>query len=235
MKATSETRAGFGGNASRVAPRTRWKRGQSIFVVLLPGAILWAGFGPTLPKPTVLGIHISLLANAAPLGLERGEEQRKIGMSESSQNPESIAIERRQNEKSPETQEHLPDWAIGPFTKYEGNPVLSPSPGKWDRGRFGGGVHNGAVIVKDDVFYYIYRGEQPIDIPITSRVSFICDIGIAVSNDGKNFRKLDEYSPLFRKGDDRRYSYEDVNIAKQGDTYTCSAINGTGNGSRTRR
>src|SRR4051812_46529330 len=35
-------------------------------------------------------------------------------------------------------------WAIGPFTKYQANPVLAPSPGKWDRGRYDGGVHNGA-------------------------------------------------------------------------------------------
>jgi predicted GH43/DUF377 family glycosyl hydrolase len=113
----------------------------------------------------------------------------------------------------------LPEWAIGPFKKYEGNPVLKPTPGKWDQGRFGGGVHNGSVIIRDDKFYYVYRGEQPIDIPTESRVDYICDIGIAVSEDGRHFRKLDDYSPFFRKGRDRKYSYEDVNIARHGDTY----------------
>ena len=38
----------------------------------------------------------------------------------------------------------------------------------------------------------------------------MCDIGIAVSDDGINFQKLTEYSPLFRKGEDRRFSFEDV-------------------------
>jgi len=60
-------------------------------------------------------------------------------------------------------------WAIGPVEKYSNNPVLSPSPGKWDQGRFSGGVHNGAIIVKDGVFYYIYRGERPIDVNINSK------------------------------------------------------------------
>ena len=31
-------------------------------------------------------------------------------------------------------------WALGPFTKYEGNPVLAPTPGAWDQGRHDGGT-----------------------------------------------------------------------------------------------
>ncbi|HON73486.1 MAG TPA: hypothetical protein PK512_09180, partial [bacterium] len=38
----------------------------------------------------------------------------------------------------------LPDWAIGPFVKYKGNPIFAPSEDGWDRGHFGGGVHNGS-------------------------------------------------------------------------------------------
>ena len=110
-------------------------------------------------------------------------------------------------------------WALGPFTKYRGNPVLSPTPGAWDQGRYGGGVHNGAVVVKDGKFYYVYRGERPIDIERPGGIDYICDIGVAVSDDGINFAKDTAHSPFFRKGEDRRYSYEDVNIAKWGDTY----------------
>jgi predicted GH43/DUF377 family glycosyl hydrolase len=110
-------------------------------------------------------------------------------------------------------------WALGPFEKYAGNPVLAPTPGAWDRGRFGGGVHNGSVIVKDGKFYYVYRGERPIDIERPSRIDYICDIGVAVSTDGVHFEKAAAHSPFFRRGEDRRYSYEDVNIAKWGDTY----------------
>ena len=47
----------------------------------------------------------------------------------------------------------LPEWAVGPFNKSDLNPVLKPTPGAWDQGRFGGGVHNGAVIIKDKKFY----------------------------------------------------------------------------------
>lgn len=110
-------------------------------------------------------------------------------------------------------------WAIGPFHKYEGNPILAPTPGAWDSGHFGGGVHNGAILVKDDVFYYVYRGEREIDIPQTNSIDYIGDIGVATSLDGIHFTKCDDVSPFFRKGEDRQYSYEDVNVAKYGDTY----------------
>jgi predicted GH43/DUF377 family glycosyl hydrolase len=110
-------------------------------------------------------------------------------------------------------------WAIGPFTKYPGNPVLSPTPGAWDQGHFSGGVHNGAILVRDDRFYYVYRGERPIDVAMESEVDYICDIGVATSTDGIHFTKDDVHSPFFRSGTDHRYSYEDVNIARCGDTY----------------
>lgn len=110
-------------------------------------------------------------------------------------------------------------WALGPFTKYAGNPVLAPTPGAWDRGRYGGGVHNGSIIIKDGKFYYVYRGERPIDIERPGGIDYICDIGVAVSNDGIHFTKDTAHSPFFRQGEDRQYSYEDVNIAKWGDTY----------------
>ncbi len=110
-------------------------------------------------------------------------------------------------------------WAIGPFTKYKGNPVLAPTPGAWDSGHFSGGVHNGSIIVKDGVFYYVYRGERPIDIKQNSAIDYICDIGVATSRDGVHFVKDDVHSPFFRKGDDRRFSYEDVNIVRSGNVY----------------
>ena len=110
-------------------------------------------------------------------------------------------------------------WAIGPFTKHAGNPVLAPTPGSWDQGHFSGGVHNGSVIRKDGRFYYVYRGERPIDVPMDSPVDYICDIGVAHSDDGIRFTKDTANSPFFRSGGDRRYSYEDANIARWGDTY----------------
>ncbi len=110
-------------------------------------------------------------------------------------------------------------WSIGPFTKCTANPVLAPTPGAWDEGHFSGGVHNGSIIVKDGIFYYLYRGERPIDIKQNSQIDYICDIGVATSKDGVHFTKDDHHSPFFRKGDDRCFSYEDVNVVRSGDMY----------------
>jgi predicted GH43/DUF377 family glycosyl hydrolase len=110
-------------------------------------------------------------------------------------------------------------WAIGPFTKYPGNPVLSPTPGAWDQGHAAGGVHNGAILRHDGRFCYIYRGERPIDVPTKSEINYIGDVGLAVSDDGIHFTKDDDCSPFFRKGPDRRYSYEDVCLVRHGDSF----------------
>jgi predicted GH43/DUF377 family glycosyl hydrolase len=108
---------------------------------------------------------------------------------------------------------------VGPFQKYEDNPVLSPSAGKWDEGRYGGGVHNGAVVRHNGKFYYIYRGEKPIDVKLDSKIDYICDIGLAISDDGIHFTKDDSCSPFFRNGEHRRFSYEDVNIVRHERVY----------------
>ena len=113
-------------------------------------------------------------------------------------------------------------WAVGPFTKYTGNPVLRPShtPGAWDQGCFnnGGGVHNGAIIVKGGKFYYIYRGTRPLNDPHNRAVNYICNIGVAISKNGIHFKKDSAVSPIFRKGY-RRYSYEDPDVSEYKGTY----------------
>ena len=110
-------------------------------------------------------------------------------------------------------------WAIGNFTKCASNPILRPTPNAWDQGHFAGGVHNGSIIVKDGVFYYIYRGERSIDIPQKTKIDYICDIGVATSHDGILFTKDDHHSPFFRRGKDRQYSYEDVAVVEHDGTY----------------
>jgi predicted GH43/DUF377 family glycosyl hydrolase len=110
-------------------------------------------------------------------------------------------------------------WAIGPFERQRANPVLSPSPGKWDQGRYDGGVHNGAIVRHAGKFCYVYRGERPIDVKQNSPIDYICDIGLATSDDGVNFVKDDVDSPFFRKGDSRRYSYEDVCLVRHDGLY----------------
>jgi predicted GH43/DUF377 family glycosyl hydrolase len=111
-------------------------------------------------------------------------------------------------------------WAIGPIIKHSGNPVLSPAAGAWDQGCLdGGGVHNGSIIVKDDVYYYVYRGDRPIDIKLKTDIDYICDIGVATSTDGVHFSKDTVNSPFFRNGEDKKYCYADVNVVKSKDTY----------------
>ena len=125
-----------------------------------------------------------------------------------------------------EEAEPFPDWAVGPFVKHGGNPVFRPNAGSWDRGRFGGGVHNGSVIKKGGLFYYIYRGEMPLEFVILNdcdslvrEFDYICDIGIAVSEDGIHFHRDTEHSPLFRKGGNEKYSFEDVCCVSHGGKY----------------
>ena len=114
----------------------------------------------------------------------------------------------------------IPDYAIARFIKH-GPPVLSPTPGQWDCGRFGGGVHNGSILVKDGIFYYIYRGEMPLppEKRAISSIDYICDIGVATSADGIHFEKRYDVSPFFRHGADEKYSYEDVNVVEHDGRY----------------
>ncbi|MHB0997607.1 MAG: glycoside hydrolase family protein [Armatimonadota bacterium] len=112
----------------------------------------------------------------------------------------------------------LPDWAIGPFQKYIGNPIFRPDPNGWDCGHPGGGVHNGSVLHRNGKFYYIYRGEFPIpDVePFNTRriatIDYMCDVGVAVSDDGINFTRM--CGPVLRRPEDWMYSFEDVNCVE---------------------
>ncbi|MHB8963377.1 MAG: hypothetical protein ACYC5K_09525 [Saccharofermentanales bacterium] len=109
----------------------------------------------------------------------------------------------------------LPDWAPAYFTKYKGNPVLGPSETGWDCGHSSGGVHNGSIIRRDGRYYYVYRGEGPLpvhDFGVDSinGIRYVCDIGIAESDDGIHFTKTTPEAGLFRHGSDLLYSFEDV-------------------------
>jgi predicted GH43/DUF377 family glycosyl hydrolase len=128
---------------------------------------------------------------------------------------------RRWDRDLDEANDRLPDWAVGPFTRSADNPVLAPTAGSWDRGRFGGGVHNGSILRKDGLFHYVYRGEREIEPDATPGwpTGYICDIGLAVSEDGVHFTKDTETSPFFRTGPDRRYSFEDVSCVRHNGLY----------------
>lgn len=117
----------------------------------------------------------------------------------------------------------LPDWAIGPFTKHPGNPVLAPSPDGWDVGARGG-VHNGSILHRKGKFHYVYRGWMPhpptvYDEWLCGYYDWVCDIGLATSDDGVHFEKDRDHSPFFRTGDDKRFSFEDVNLVEHEGVY----------------
>jgi predicted GH43/DUF377 family glycosyl hydrolase len=80
------------------------------------------------------------------------------------------------------SQVDLPDWAIGPFTRYAGNPILTPpvNPGasqfwEWPE------IFNPGVVVVNGVFHMLYRG---------TNVSNVSAIGAAVSKDGYHFTPI---------------------------------------------
>lgn len=116
-----------------------------------------------------------------------------------------------------------PDWAIGPFEKYPGNPVLAPDPNGWDCGHFGGGVHNGSVLKKDGSLHLLYRGEfpMPAETRFNSRrkggFDYLCDVGLAISEDGIHFRRA--AGPLLRRPEDWMFSFEDVNCVQHNGRY----------------
>ena len=120
----------------------------------------------------------------------------------------------------PDTYE-LPDWAIGPFVKYEGNPVMGPTPGGWDCGHFGGAAHNGSILHRNGKFYYIYRGEFPLPPELRGHpdIDYCCDVGIATSLDGINWEKDHAHSPALRPGGNEKYSFEDVNVVSHNGRY----------------
>lgn len=115
----------------------------------------------------------------------------------------------------------FPDWALAPAEKYAGNPVFAPDAASWDCGNISGGVHNGSVLKKDGLFWYIYRGEMPFSGKTREgralNVDYVCDIGLASSADGVRFTRRG--GPLFRAGEEPEISFEDVCCVERDGTY----------------
>jgi predicted GH43/DUF377 family glycosyl hydrolase len=74
----------------------------------------------------------------------------------------------------------LPAWAIGPFTRYKGNPILTPpsdpTPAtQWEFPE----LFNPSVVIQNGVFHMLYRGATNGDYS---------EIGAATSTDGHHFQ-----------------------------------------------
>ena len=77
-----------------------------------------------------------------------------------------------------------PEWAIGPFKRYEGNPIMKPQGkfGTWESQN----AYNPAVIVRDNRFLMLYRGENS---DTTLFKHYRSQIGFAESEDGIDWKR----------------------------------------------
>ena len=81
-----------------------------------------------------------------------------------------------------------PDWQIGPFEKYEGNPILTPGTRDWESKD----VFNPATWADRDSVYMLYRAEDSTGMGEWNGTS---RIGLATSADGFQFERRPE--PVF--------------------------------------
>ena len=80
--------------------------------------------------------------------------------------------------------QNYPEWAIGPFKRYEGNPIMKPQGkfGTWESQN----AYNPAVIVRDNRFLMLYRGENS---DTTLFKHYRSQIGFAESEDGIHWKR----------------------------------------------
>ena len=111
------------------------------------------------------------------------------------------------------TKQYLPEWSIGPFEKYDKNPVLSPTTGfeSWT-------VYNPAVIVKDGRFCMVYRAEavEGKGTPYAGT----SQLGLAMSDDGINWERY-EGNPIMAATEEYEMpgGCEDPRLVRHGGIY----------------
>lgn len=74
------------------------------------------------------------------------------------------------------------DWQLGPFVKYEGNPILTPQGSTWEAKD----VFNPAAWSDGETIYLLYRAEDSTGIGQWNGTS---RIGLATSTDGLTFER----------------------------------------------
>ncbi len=104
------------------------------------------------------------------------------------------------------------DWQLGPFVKYEGNPIITPQGDTWEAKD----VFNPAAFAEDGLIHMLYRAEDSTGIGIWNGTS---RIGLATSSDGLNFDRRPE--PIYEPVDEWELpgGAEDPRIVKIDDTY----------------
>ncbi len=74
------------------------------------------------------------------------------------------------------------DWGLGPFIKYEGNPILAPTAEGWESHA----LYNPTAWTDGQEVSLLYRAEGPCDFPGRS---FTSRVGLALSRDGIHFER----------------------------------------------
>lgn len=111
----------------------------------------------------------------------------------------------------------FPDWAIGPFVRYDANPVMVPqgAPGTWESQN----VYNPAVVRRGGKFHMLFRGENS-DTTLFSH--YRSQIGYASSRDGIHW---DRYAgnPVLRaeEPDELPGGLEDPRLVEYRGAYYC--------------
>jgi beta-1,4-mannooligosaccharide phosphorylase len=112
-----------------------------------------------------------------------------------------------------EPSKQWPSWAIGPFIKYGGNPILRPEGAGWE----GWNAYNPGVLFDDGWFRMLYRGQERISVGSGQRT--LSRIGYAESLDGVTF--LRNSVPVIDATEqfESRYGCEDARLVKYHGVY----------------
>ena len=162
------------------------------YAVLIDGAK--AGDVPASPGPV---LNFSPTA-ALSVGAHQWSVEAKTGMGAPlASKPFAFTVDPAGN---------WPAWAIGPFVRYGGNPLLRPQGDGWESRN----VYNPGVLFDQGKFRMLYRAQGK---PVTSRV------GYAESPDGVTFTRNPE--PLIDATEpfEQKYGCEDARFFKNEGTY----------------
>ena len=92
--------------------------------------------------------------------------------------------------------------------RFAGNPVLEPAPGRWD----GVSVFNPGAVLRDGRVYMLYRGVGDLR-------EYVSSLGLAVSDDGRAFRRVGEGPVHGPQHDYEVGGVEDARITADGDGF----------------
>lgn len=104
------------------------------------------------------------------------------------------------------------NWQLGPFEKYDGNPILTPQGDTWESKD----LFNPAAWSDGETIYMLYRAEDSTGIGDWNGTS---RIGLATSSDGIHFKRRPD--PVYEPEDDFELpgGAEDPRIVKIEDTF----------------